>query len=129
MKTCSSIFVCAVFPVLLAGCSTVQPEAGGTWIGFRESGQASYYSDYYQNRPTASGELYSHHKKTAAHRELPFGSNVRVTNLDNGDSVVVKINDRGPYVKGRIIDLSRSAFGDIGDIPSGVIEVEIEVIQ
>ena len=129
MQACSSTVVFAGFLGLLAGCSTVQPEADDNWIGFTESGQASYYSDYYQNRPTASGELYNHEKKTAAHRELPFGSNVKVTNVNNGESVIVRINDRGPYVDGRIIDLSRSAFSDIGSISSGTLAVEIEVVQ
>jgi rare lipoprotein A len=114
---------------LLAGCSTVQPgaERGGT--GFTEYGQASYYADKYHNRRTASGEIYKHGLKTAAHRKLPFGSRVKVTNVKNGKSVIVKINDRGPFVKGRVIDLSKSAFNSIGSISSGVINVKVEWIQ
>jgi rare lipoprotein A len=114
--------------MMTIGCSVVQQGDGGTWLGFRESGMASYYDDKYQGRESASGELYRHELKTAAHRTLPFGSNVRVTNSDNSKSVVLRINDRGPFVKGRVIDLSQSAFMAIGNMSSGLIHVEIEVI-
>lgn len=114
---------------LLAGCTTVQPSAGGRWVGFTESGQASYYANRHQGRKTASGEIYKHELKTAAHKKLPFGSNVKVTNIVTGKSVVVKINDRGPFAKGRIIDLSKSAFSSIGNTSSGLISVKIEVIR
>ena len=93
--------------VVLYGCSTAQAGANGSWIGYTETGEASYYADRYHDRRTASGELYKTDSATAAHRTLPFGSLVRVTNLQNGKSVVVRINDRGPFVRGRIIDLSR----------------------
>lgn len=83
----------------------------------------------YQFRKTASGERFNQFSKTAAHKTLPFGAKVKVTNIKNGKSVVVKINDRGPFVKGRIIDLTRSAFSRIGDTGSGVIHVKIEVIK
>lgn len=117
------------FICLLAGCATTQPRAGGSPFGFTESGQASFYANLHQNRKTASGELYQHGLKTAAHRTLPFGSSVRVTNIQNGKSVVVKINDRGPFVRGRIIDLSKSAFSSIGNTSSGLLNVRIEVIR
>ena len=71
----------------------------------------------------------NHSSNTAAHKKLPFGTKVKVTNIKNGKSVIVKINDRGPFVKGRIIDLTRSAFNSIGDLNSGIISVEIEVIK
>lgn len=112
----------------LAGCSSLQTE-NGNWVGFTESGQASFYGDKHQNRQTASGELYKHKLKTAAHKKLPFGSSVKVTNVKNGKSVIVKINDRGPFVRGRIIDLSKSAFSSIGNTASGLIDVKIEVIK
>ncbi|MGE0090911.1 MAG: septal ring lytic transglycosylase RlpA family protein, partial [Bacteroidales bacterium] len=70
-----------LFFCILTGCGTVQKGAGGNWIGFTESGKASYYADKHQNRKTASGELYKHNLKTAAHKRLPFGSNVKVTNI------------------------------------------------
>src|SRR5690554_1925818 len=115
---------------ILAGCSSA-PLSGNTgkWAGHKESGQASYYADKFQNRKTANGELYKAGRKTAAHRTLPFGSKVKVTNVRNGKSVVVRINDRGPFVRGRIIDLSRSAFSSIGDISAGLLSVRIEVVR
>tara|TARA_R110001592_G_scaffold222682_1_gene477894 strand:+ start:473 stop:826 length:354 start_codon:yes stop_codon:yes gene_type:complete len=97
--------------------------------GFEESGEASYYAMKYQGRKTASGELFDQKAMTAAHKRLPFGSKVKVTNIANGKSVVVRVNDRGPFVRGRIIDLSKSAFQRIGNTRSGVIKVEIEVLR
>jgi rare lipoprotein A len=113
----------------MSACSTDQSGTGRSWIGYSESGLASFYADKHQNKKTASGEPYKHALKTAAHKRLPFGSNVKVTNINNGKSVVVKVNDRGPFVKGRIIDLSKSAFSRIGNTSSGLINVKIEVIQ
>lgn len=118
-----------VFFGLMAGCSTAQPGAEGSWAGFSETGKASYYADSLQNRKTASGDIYKHEFHTAAHKKLPFGSKVKVTNLSNGKSIVVEINDRGPFVKGRIIDLSKSAFSSIGDTSLGLIKVRIEVLR
>ncbi len=117
------------FLSLIAGCSTAQPGGGDSWVGFTETGQASYYSDKFQNRKTASGAIYKHELHTAAHKKLPFGSKVKVTNRKSGKSVVVTINDRGPFVKGRIIDLSKSAFSQIGSTSSGLISVKIEVLR
>jgi rare lipoprotein A len=94
-----------------------------------QDGKASYYSDVLKNRPTASGERYRPDKLTAAHRHLPFGSMVRVTRPKTGQSVVVRINDRGPYAKGRIIDLSRKAAKALGLIRAGVGRVRLEVIS
>src|SRR4249919_962127 len=74
-----------------------------------ESGKASYYSDKFDGRKTASGAVFSQHKLTAAHKTLPFGTKVKVTNLSNGKTVKVRINDRGPFVEGRILDLSKKA--------------------
>ncbi len=92
-----------------------------------EKGKASYYSDKFEGRKTASGEPYHANLKTAAHRTLPFGTMVKVTNLKNNKSVVVHINDRGPFSKGRIIDLSKSAMKAIDGINDGVIDVKIEI--
>lgn len=83
----------------------------------------------YQFRQTASGERFNQFASTAAHKTLPFGTRVKVTNVSNGKSVVVKINDRGPFITGRIIDLSRSAFSSIANLNSGVIAVTVEVIE
>lgn len=94
---------------------------------FSQSGKASFYADKFENRLTASGEKYKHSKLTAAHKSLPFGTMVRVTNQDNKKSVVVKINDRGPFVRGRIIDLSKSAAEKLGFVNMGLADVKIEV--
>ena len=128
MVTISRILFLFSFSLLLVGCSTIQSDSGDR-IGFTEYGQASYYSDRHQNNKTANGDLYQHNLKTAAHKTLPFGAHVKVTNTANGKSVIVNINDRGPFVKGRIIDLSKSAFSSIGNISAGIIEVKIEVVR
>lgn len=94
-----------------------------------EYGYATYYASYFEGRPTSSGQLYYHHLPTAAHPSLPLGTKVKVTNLNNSQSVVVTINDRGPFVEGRIIDLSKSAFGAISDLRRGVIFVSVEEID
>lgn len=92
-------------------------------------GIASYYSDKFHGRKTASGEIYNKNLFTAAHRTLPFGTKVIVTNLKNGRSVTVIINDRGPLSSKRIIDLSRAAAEEIDMIYDGIVEVEIEIID
>ncbi len=83
----------------------------------------------FQSRKTASGERFNQSSKTTAHKKLPFGTKVKVTNIKNGKSVIVRINDRGPFIKGRIIDLSKLAFSRIGNTDSGVINVHIEVVK
>jgi rare lipoprotein A len=88
-------------------------------------GYASYYSDYYNGRKTANGERFSNFEYTAASNELPLGARVRVTNLTNHRSVVVRVTDRGPYAKGRAIDLTRRAAEDIGMLHTGVAKVRI----
>ena len=117
------------FLLALSGCSSIPSGGRDNWIGYTESGEASFYADKFQNRNTASGERYNHSLKTAAHNKIPFGSSVKVTNKNNGKSVVVKVNDRGPFAKARVIDLSKSAFSSIGNPSSGVINVSIEVVQ
>jgi rare lipoprotein A len=91
-------------------------------------GTASYYGGKFHGRKTASGERFNMNAMTAAHKTLPLGTRVRVTNLRNGESVEVKINDRGPYVKGRIIDLSKGAARELGMIHSGTARVKVEII-
>jgi rare lipoprotein A len=90
-----------------------------------ETGKASYYADKFQGRKTANGETFKQSKKTAAHKTLPFGTMVKVKNLANGRSVKVRINDRGPFVKGRTIDLSKRAAKKINLVNAGVADVEI----
>ena len=94
-----------------------------------QTGKASFYADKFEGRPTASGEKYRHNKLTAAHKTLPFGTKVKVTNLDNNKTVEVVINDRGPYVDGRIIDLSKSDAEQLGFINQGLAEVKMEIID
>ena len=91
-------------------------------------GIASWYGADWQGRKTASGARFDMRKLTAAHRSLPLNSRVRVTNLENGRSVVVRIIDRGPYVHGRAIDLSRAAAHDLGMVKEGIALVSIEIV-
>lgn len=94
-----------------------------------EKGQASYYADKFHGRATASGEKYDKTKLTGAHRTLAFGTVVRVTNTDNGKSVDVRINDRGPFKAGRVVDVSRAAAEKLGMIQAGVINCTVQVIS
>ena len=91
-----------------------------------ESGKASYYADKFEGRKTASGETFHQSAMTGAHRTLPFGTKVKVINLANGRSVKVKINDRGPFAQGRIIDLSKKAARKLGIVETGVAPVDIK---
>lgn len=90
---------------------------------------ASYYAHKFHGRKTASGEVYDMEALTAAHRTLPFGTQVRVTNLSNGRSVVLRINDRGPFKSGRIIDVSLRAARDLGFIDDGVTKVRVKAVR
>jgi rare lipoprotein A len=94
-----------------------------------ETGPASYYADKFEGRPTASGERFLQAECTAAHLHLPFGSVLRVTNLSNGREVLVRVNDRGPFKGGRIIDLSKGAAEELGMTSVGVVEVRIELLR
>lgn len=111
----------------ISSCSTVQYKTDPELIGYTEHGIASFYAMKFQFRKTSSGDRFNQLALTAAHRSLPFGTKVRVTNLANNRSVTVKINDRGPFIEGRIIDLSRYAFSKIGDTEQGLIKVKLEV--
>lgn len=95
-------------------------------VAFVEHGEASWYGPRFHGRKTASGVRFDQNKLTAAHRNLPLGSEVTVTNLENGQSVQVEINDRGPYIDGRIIDLSKAAARQLGMIHDGVVPVKVE---
>lgn len=98
-------------------------------VGFTQRGEASFYGGYWNGRKTATGEIYNQMTMTAAHKTLPFNSRVKVRNLVNNKEVVVRINNRGPYRKGRIIDLSVAAATKLDMRNSGVVPVEIVVIQ
>ncbi len=99
-----------------------------TAVAQENIGIASYYSDSYHGRRTASGELYNKTKLTAAHKTYAFGTYLKVTRLDNKQSITVKVNDRGPYIKGRIVDLSRKAAEALDIVQDGHASVKIEVV-
>lgn len=109
---------------LLGGCAAMHGSAD-----VYQRGEAAYYARSFDGRRTASGERFDSNRLTAAHRRLAFGTRVEVTNENNGRRVVVTINDRGPYTRGRIIDLSRRAAEKIGMIRSGIAPVTLRVID
>ncbi|WP_369958775.1 septal ring lytic transglycosylase RlpA family protein [Pseudomonas benzenivorans] len=109
---------------LLSGCAGQRVADGG----YSAEGKASYYGARHHGKKTASGERFDQHALTAAHRSLPFGSRVRVTNLRNDKSVVVRINDRGPYARGRIIDLSKEAAARLDMLRAGVVPVRVQAL-
>lgn len=119
----------SVLSVILAACSTAPGNINNQQRDVAEQGKASFYADKYHGRLTASGERFSQQAATAAHLKLPFGTRVNVTNIANNKSVVVRINDRGPYIRGRIIDLSKAMFEKIADPKVGVIDVSVTVID
>ncbi len=126
---------CLLFLLFASACAPSRPVshpippavATGGWS---EEGLASWYGgdDGFEGKPTASGEIYDSSRLTAAHRDLPLGTVVDVTNLDNGKRVQVRINDRGPFVHGRVIDLSRAAATELGLIGPGVGPVRITIV-
>jgi len=111
----------------MVGCAR-RPQGPEDFSAFRQTGEASWYGPDFHGRITANGERYNMLGLTAAHPVLPFNTLVRVTNLDNGRAVVVRINDRGPFLKGRILDLSYGAAKALGANRPGVVRVRIEVV-
>ena len=105
------------------------PPGGYVEEGSTQVGTASWYGIEEHNNHAANGERFSKYAYTAAHKSLPMGTVVRVTNMENGRDVIVKINDRGPFVRGRIIDLSYTAAQSIGMVEEGTVEVKVEVIS
>ena len=101
----------------------------GNFKLFKDKVHASYYADRFHGKRTASGKIFDMNKLTAAHKKLPFGTVVRVTNEANGKSVIVQITDRGPFVKGREIDLSKKAFKEISSGNGGYVIAKLEVLQ
>lgn len=136
------IFVCSAVALLalaLGGCTGASPRftlskaqqsspAEPAAVGASEEGIASYYADEFNGRKTSNGETYDMHALTAAHRTLPFGTTVLVTNTANGKSVTVRINDRGPFKDDRVIDLSLKAATQIGMIGPGTAHVALQVV-
>lgn len=104
------------------------PTATSARTAVTETGIASYYADKYHGRTTASGEVFDTSKLTAAHRSLPFGTMVKVTHLGSQRSVTVRINDRGPFVAGRVIDLSRAAARELRMEKDGLAKVKVEIL-
>jgi rare lipoprotein A len=132
--------ICLPLALALTQCSVLnpgskrntaqrQPSPAFHGTGQTSRGQASYYAVRTNGRSTASGIPLSDSIPTAAHRSLPFGTFVKVTNLNNGRSEIVKITDRGPFIRGRIIDLSLAAASQIGMVQAGVVPVEVEVVH
>lgn len=117
----------ALLALLLGGCASerfARPETGS-----RQRGMASWYGPQFHGKPTASGVIYDMHGLSAAHKQLPLGTEIEVVNLDNGRRVNVQINDRGPFVRGRILDLSLGAAKKLGMVEAGLARVEIRVLR
>jgi rare lipoprotein A len=122
-----SVFLCAGATLLFLSTRGHADLAGRKDdAAFRQVGMASWYGPGFHGRKTASGERFDQNDLTAAHRKLPLGAEVKVTNLENGRSTTVEINDRGPYAKGRVIDLSKAAARKLGMVENGVAKVRIE---
>jgi rare lipoprotein A len=117
--------------------STQRPyQINGVWYyplptaeGYAEKGYASWYGPGFHSRPTANGEIYDMYGVSAAHKTLPLGTHVKVTNLKNQRSLIIRVNDRGPFVAGRIIDLSYAAADQLGMARTGVVPVHVEAVQ
>ncbi len=123
------IFLSVIVFFYIGSCSVSKNTKDTSKFEFYQSGEASWYGPGFNGKKTASGEKFDMNKMTAAHRKLPFGTKVRVTNLKNNKSVIVRINDRGPYKKSRIIDLSKKAAEKIGLVKGGVAPVKIEIVK
>lgn len=138
------VVLLAALCVVAAGCATGRPPGPATSrppsAPLREApaarpspdgmtGLASWYGQAHHGKKTSSGEVYDRTQLTAAHRTLPMGTRVRVTNVENDRSVVVRINDRGPFKRGRIIDLSQAAAREIGALGEGLFTVHLEVLE
>jgi rare lipoprotein A len=121
--------------VFVAGCSRARSPGleslsrGPRKAGREEIGYASFYAGRHHGKPTASGEAFDENALTAAHRSLPFGTRLEVTNLENDRFVVVRVNDRGPFVRGRIVDLSLAAAKALGMAKDGVTRVRLRSLQ
>ena len=131
MRRLSSFIAYAVLAITLlalAGCASAQVNSRAS-KQYQQIGLASFYAHKFHGRATASGEVYDMNKFTAAHPNLPFGTLVRVTNLKNKKSVVLKVNDRGPVSKKRIIDVSYKAAQELNFIREGIVKVRLEIVE
>ena len=119
--------IIAVVGSILASCSSSKSASGKV---YKKNVHASYYADKFNGKKTASGEKFHNNKYTAAHKKLAFGTKVKVTNIANDKSVIVEINDRGPFTPGREIDLTKKAFMEIADNENhGSLRVTLEIIN
>ena len=114
--------------VLLSSCAAISKGRADLDLGMKQRGVASWYGEDFHGRTTASGEFYDMHELTAAHRTLPLGTVVRIVNVVNGNHVTIRINDRGPYVHGRILDVSYAAAKGLGMVQDGVSAIQLEVV-
>ncbi|MGA9118462.1 MAG: septal ring lytic transglycosylase RlpA family protein [Bacteroidota bacterium] len=127
--------VLAVLVFIVAGCAggsprfTSRDRTTPATKNFEQEGMASYYADEFHGRKTANGEVYDMNSMTAAHQTLPFNSLVKVTNLENGRTATVRINDRGPFKDNRILDLSLAAAKKLGIIVNGTAQVKIQILE
>ncbi len=119
-----AVVVCAS----LGACSWIPKGESGLDVGVKDRGMASWYGEQFHGKQAANGEIFNMDALTAAHRTLPLGSMIRVVNLMNGKHVRVRINDRGPYVNGRILDLSYAAAAQLGMVDGGISVIQLEVI-
>jgi len=128
IRILTALACCAV---LATGCATTGGRSGRApdLTARTQVGMASYYGRKFHGRRTASGERFDMSEMTAAHPSLPFGTRVRVTNLTNGRSVVLRINDRGPFKRDRIIDVSRAAAKELAMIGPGTAKVRVEIVE
>ena len=133
MGTSLRLAAALILTSVLAACSAtpeaVRPPVPEQVPRAYQTGYASWYGKAHQGRRTTSGEAYDMNKLTAAHPTLPMGTRLLVTNLQNGRSVTVRVNDRGPTVDGRIVDLSYAAAREVGAVGAGVVRVRIEVVS
>lgn len=127
LRASKTTIAAAAVAMCLSSCASSAPGFGEK--GYTEQGKASYYARKFQGRKMANGDPYRRGKLTAAHKTLPFGTKVKVTNLKTNETVKVKITDRGPFVKGRIVDLSEAAAKRVGMMKSGVAPVQVKVVK
>ncbi|ARS36967.1 septal ring lytic transglycosylase RlpA family protein [Pontibacter actiniarum] len=126
-RTLKGTVAAAIAAVCLSSCASSAPAFGEK--GYTEQGKASYYARKFQGRKMANGDRYRRGKLTAAHKTLPFGTKVKVTNLQTKETVKVKITDRGPFVSGRVVDLSEAAAKRVGMLKAGVVPVRVKVVK
>lgn len=131
------VWVCITWALVISGCGPATPRFVSREGPQKESslsvhqleGIASYYADEFHGRTTANGEIYDMHTLTAAHRTLPFNTKVRVINIENKKSVIVRVNDRGPFKDNRVIDVSLEAAKQLGLIANGTAQVKLETLE